>query len=126
MIALPVADMMAAAVDEALGRVGAEADRKLKQLAAQMYANRVWSERGDGKAGIAFDAGDTKPPYVTNEQTASGLVVVKLHSDAERAQAYALRVWSGQSIDAPRAWRIERVKLALEGQNLPFEGVVLP
>jgi hypothetical protein len=42
------------------------------------------------------------------------------------AQAYALRVWEGQSIDAPREWRIERVKAALEGQNLPFEGVVLP
>ena len=42
------------------------------------------------------------------------------------AQAYAMRVWNGQSIDAPRAWRIERVKQALEGQNLPFDGVILP
>lgn len=42
------------------------------------------------------------------------------------AQAYALRIWEGQSISAPREWRIERVKQALEGQGLPFEGVVLP
>lgn len=42
------------------------------------------------------------------------------------AQAYAMRVWAGQSEDAPRDWRIERVKQALEGQNMQFEGVVLP
>jgi hypothetical protein len=44
----------------------------------------------------------------------------------ERAQAYALRVWSGQSVSAERSWRIQRVKDALAGQNLPFDGVVLP
>lgn len=37
-----------------------------------------------------------------------------------------MRVWNGQSITAPRPWRIERVKAALEGQGLSFEGVVLP
>jgi hypothetical protein len=42
------------------------------------------------------------------------------------AQAYANRVWSGQSITADRPWRIARVMEALEGQNLPTEGVVLP
>jgi hypothetical protein len=46
--------------------------------------------------------------------------------ERSRAQAYALRVWEGQSVSAPREWRIERVRLALEGQNLPFEGVELP
>lgn len=44
----------------------------------------------------------------------------------EAAQAYALRVWSGQSPDVPRPERIRRVQRALEGQNLPFEGVELP
>lgn len=43
-----------------------------------------------------------------------------------KAQAYAMRVWAGQSPDAPRPWRIERVKLALEGQGLSMEGVELP
>lgn len=43
-----------------------------------------------------------------------------------KAQAYAMRVWNGQSITAPRPWRIERVKAALEGQGLSFDGVVLP
>jgi hypothetical protein len=42
------------------------------------------------------------------------------------AQAYALRVWNGQSPDVKREEKIRRVKLALEGQNLPFEGVELP
>jgi hypothetical protein len=42
------------------------------------------------------------------------------------AQAYALRVWHGQSADVTRAEKIRRVKLALDGQNLPFEGVELP
>lgn len=43
-----------------------------------------------------------------------------------QAQAYANRVWSGQSPDVKHAERIARVKRALAGQNLPFEGVVLP
>jgi hypothetical protein len=41
------------------------------------------------------------------------------------AQAYALRVWNGQNRDLPRSERLDRVRRALEGQNLPFEGVVL-
>jgi hypothetical protein len=42
------------------------------------------------------------------------------------SQAYAMRVWSGQSVSAERSWRIQRVKDALAGQGLPFDGVVLP
>ena len=45
---------------------------------------------------------------------------------AAAAQAYADRVWAGQSISMSREWRIERVKAALEGQGLPFDGVELP
>jgi hypothetical protein len=43
----------------------------------------------------------------------------------QQAQAYALRVWNGQNRDLPRSERLDRVRRALEGQNLPFEGVVL-
>jgi hypothetical protein len=46
--------------------------------------------------------------------------------ERNRAQAYALRVWAGQHIFEPRSWRIQRVKEALQGQGLPFEGVELP
>ena len=53
-----------------------------------------------------------RPPYVAERVSA--------------AQAYADRVWAGQSISTLRSWRIERVKAALEGQNLPFDGVELP
>lgn len=42
-----------------------------------------------------------------------------------RAQAYALRVWNGQSRDVPRSERLKRVKAALEGQGLSMEGVEL-
>jgi hypothetical protein len=42
------------------------------------------------------------------------------------AQAYAMRVWNGQAPQVSRKDRIERVKRALAGQNLPFEGVELP
>jgi hypothetical protein len=42
------------------------------------------------------------------------------------AQAYAMRVWSGQASDLKRAERIARCKRALEGQNLPTEGVKFP
>jgi hypothetical protein len=43
------------------------------------------------------------------------------------AQAYALRVWNGQSRDTlPRNERIARVRKALEGQGMSMEGVELP
>jgi hypothetical protein len=41
------------------------------------------------------------------------------------AQAYADRVWAGQSDSVPRVERLRRVKLALDGQGLSMEGVVL-
>lgn len=41
------------------------------------------------------------------------------------AQAYALRVWSGQSPDVPRNERLRRVAKALEGQGMSMEGVEL-
>jgi hypothetical protein len=44
---------------------------------------------------------------------------------AALAQAYALRVWNGQSPDVPRAERLRRVAKALEGQGLSMEGVEL-
>lgn len=42
------------------------------------------------------------------------------------AQAYAMRVWGGQSVDVPPAERIERCMNALRGQNLPTDGIVFP
>lgn len=42
------------------------------------------------------------------------------------SQAYANRVWGGQSTDLPRAERIERCMNALRGQNLPTDGVTFP
>lgn len=53
-------------------------------------------------------------------------IMARVSPEAEKAQAYALRVWRGQSVSADRPWRVERVRLALEGQGLPFEGVRLP
>ena len=43
-----------------------------------------------------------------------------------QAQAYANRVWSGQSPDVGRAERIARVTRALAGQGLSMDGVTLP
>jgi hypothetical protein len=42
-----------------------------------------------------------------------------------QAQAYANRVWKGQSVSEPRAWRLARVEEALKGQGLSMEGVEL-
>ena len=56
-------------------------------------------------------------PHLTAE-------VVTVANDA--AQAYALRVWNGQTDTLPRNERMRRVALALEGQGLTMEGVVLP
>ena len=43
-----------------------------------------------------------------------------------RAQAYAMRVWAGQSVDVPPAERKERVFNALRGQNLSTDGIIFP
>lgn len=42
------------------------------------------------------------------------------------AQAYAMRVWNGQSVDVPRAERIERILNALRGQSLSTDGIMFP
>jgi hypothetical protein len=42
------------------------------------------------------------------------------------SEAYALRVWAGQSVDVGRDERIARVARALAGQGLSMEGVKLP
>lgn len=42
------------------------------------------------------------------------------------AQVYALRIWSGQSPDLPRAERIARVAAGLAGQGMSMDGVTLP
>ena len=51
--------------------------------------------------------------------------VVEVFPDTYISQAYALRVWNGQSIDVPVPERCERVRNALRGQNLPLEGVIV-
>ena len=42
------------------------------------------------------------------------------------AQAYALRIWAGQTAEMKRDERIRRCEAALQGQNLPTEGVRYP
>lgn len=65
-------------------------------------------------------------PFKTEPQIVKPAPVVDSSPEAvSAAQAYAERIWAGQSDSVTRIERIRRVKLALEGQNLPFEGVVL-
>lgn len=47
-------------------------------------------------------------------------------TDNADAQAYAMRVWGGQSVDVPPAERKERVFNALRGQNLSTDGIIFP
>lgn len=55
-----------------------------------------------------------------------GAVSGRFH-EITAAQAYAMRVWEGQSPSAMETKeRLQRVREALEGQNLPTEGVTLP
>lgn len=42
------------------------------------------------------------------------------------AQAYADRVWAGQSVSLSRHERMGRIAAALEAQGLSMEGVTLP
>ena len=76
-----------------------------------------------------------RPPYVAawpevaliRAEMRRGVELAAIGASAiNPAQAYADRVWAGQSPSALRSWRVERVKAALEGQNLPFDGVELP
>jgi hypothetical protein len=66
----------------------------------------------------------------TNAERHLSAVKAAILSGAEAitspAQAYADRVWSGQSESADRPWRLSRVKEALEGQGLSMDGVELP
>jgi len=68
-------------------------------------------------------------PHVNGATTREPEDVIPAKDDGEfvrrQAQAYARRVWDGQSVSAERAWRIDRVRAALEGQGLPFDGVKL-
>jgi hypothetical protein len=70
----------------------------------------------------AFDAFKQLKSDVEANAIAEG----KAYVEPSAAQAYANRVWAGQSVSADRAWRIQRVKDALAGQGLSFEGVELP
>ncbi|MBC7605072.1 MAG: hypothetical protein H7255_20740 [Ramlibacter sp.] len=57
-----------------------------------------------------------------------GMRVMLTTKEAEGAvaQAYALRVWNGQSESLGRSVRIERVIAALDGQGLSTDGIELP
>ncbi len=44
----------------------------------------------------------------------------------QEAQAYALRVWAGQSESLKRSERVARVMRALEGQSYSTDGIKLP
>lgn len=54
------------------------------------------------------------------------VAAVEMLAEASPSQAYAMRVWGGQSVDVPRAERIERCMNALRGQNLPTDGIEFP
>ncbi len=40
--------------------------------------------------------------------------------------AYALRIWNGQSLSAPEEWRVMRVIDGLKAQGYDITGLVLP
>jgi hypothetical protein len=86
-------------------------------------------------AGAALDASALVTPFIGKFTSKSfgckpiekgvSVQVYRDPFDVKLSQAYADRVWAGQSESVPRVERIRRVKLALEGQGLSFEGVEL-
>lgn len=59
----------------------------------------------------------------------TGAVADAQWTEVSRAQAYALRVWSGQTDTIPRNERVRRVNAALAGQGFTdeqIEAVTLP
>jgi hypothetical protein len=69
---------------------------------------------------------DPAVSHVLNGDTQGQVTRVESEQADDRAQAYALRVWEGQSESLGRATRVERIKAALDGQGLSFDGVKLP
>ena len=75
-----------------------------------------------------------RPPKTLEEKVADAMDAipqgdtpfVQFVKDATLAQAYAARVWAGQSISLSRHERMGRIRAALEEQGLSMEGVVLP
>jgi hypothetical protein len=53
------------------------------------------------------------------------VAVIESPESITPAQAYALRIWEGQSVDLPTHERVERVVNGLRGQNLSID-VTLP
>jgi hypothetical protein len=55
------------------------------------------------------------------------VVETPLVADAlDRAQAYAMKVWAGQSDSIDRNERIARIERALAGQGLPHDAIQYP
>lgn len=67
-----------------------------------------------------------KAPVETGLGGAHQPAVETLIGARSESDAYAARVWAGQSVDVPRAERIARVLAALKGQGLPTDGVKIP
>lgn len=83
---------------------------------------------GMGVTVLTVTVSGTAPMPTARQVDALAARVAELRADSamtQAARAYALRVWEGQSINVPRAERLRRVALALEGQGLSMEGVVL-
>jgi hypothetical protein len=76
---------------------------------------------------------DERAGWMTTELKVDGPVIVEtVHLNPEQftaqqsAQAYAMRVWSGQSVSLNRTERIKRATAAVAGQNLPIDALKFP
>lgn len=85
--------------------------------ATDQTADQVRSvKRGRPRKGEGADAGTTeqaRPVAAIDPETQSP------------AQVLALRIWNGQSPDAPIPWRVERIVDALKDRGLPLN-ITLP
>ncbi len=68
-----------------------------------------------------------RPPRVLTEaQVERGLGEIDAEDARQKAQAYALRIWQGQSPDLPRHERAAHVAAGVQAQGLSMDGVILP
>jgi hypothetical protein len=95
-------------------------------------AEKAAREAATAPSGDVTHNGDTsrQPEDVIEEQEMTQVsqvaALLKPDEDRQKAQAYAIRVWNGQSVSLGRADRVRRIRAALEGQGLSMEGVKLP
>lgn len=122
----------------ALLRAPAEAIAQAQELADRIYAGQSNALKPEVRRarilvalqerGLPFDIKwpDEVEPEQAKPAPPKPTDAPQSADDRAKAQAYAMKVWGGQTPTLGRAERVYRVRKAVEGQGLSMDGVELP